>query len=66
MSEEYRKGMVYIQGIYAGVIAETDEGYTFSYDRAYLETPDAVPASLTLPLTDTPIILPFCFHFLMV
>ena len=33
--EEYRKGYVYIQNKYAGVIAETDEGYTFGYAVEY-------------------------------
>ena len=28
MSEEYRKGYVYIQNHLAGIISETDEGYT--------------------------------------
>ena len=53
MSEEYRKGSVYIQGIFAGIISETDEGYTFSYDKLYLHRTDAVPVSLTMPLTDS-------------
>ena len=53
MSEEYRKGSVYIQGIFAGIISETDEGYTFSYDKLYLQRTDAVPVSLTMPLTDS-------------
>ncbi len=53
MAEEYRKGRVYIQNVYAGVIAETDEGYTFSYDKKYLQRENAVAASLTLPLENT-------------
>ena len=36
MAAEYRKGIVYIQNYCAGSIAETDEGYTFSYDADYL------------------------------
>ena len=38
MESEYRKGYVYIQKIFAGTIAETEEGE------------DAVSVSLTLPL----------------
>ena len=30
MASEYRKGLVYIQNHFAGIISETDEGYTFS------------------------------------
>ncbi len=50
MSSEYRKGFVYIQNRYAGVLQETDEGYTFAYDDAYQERDDAVAVSLTMPL----------------
>ena len=30
MESEYRKGYVYIQNIFAGIIAETEEGYVTS------------------------------------
>ena len=50
---EYRSGKVYIQDKYAGVIKETDEGYTFSYDKKYLKDKDAVAVSLTMPLKET-------------
>ena len=50
MEEEYRKGYVYIQNIFAGIIKETDEGYTFAYDRKYIQRKDAVAVSLTMPL----------------
>ena len=45
-----RKGYVYIQKIFAGTIAETEEGYEFSYNEDYLKREDAVSVSLTLPL----------------
>lgn len=54
MHEEYRKGYVYIQNTFAGIIAETEDGYTFSYDETYLKQENAVAASLTLPLSNTP------------
>ena len=50
MESEYRKGYVYIQKIFAGTIAETEEGYEFSYNEDYLKREDAVSVSLTLPL----------------
>ena len=50
MESEYRKGYVYIQNHFAGIIAETEEGYAFSYSEEYLKREDAVAASLTLPL----------------
>ena len=30
---EYRNGYVYIENHFAGIIAETEEGYIFSYDK---------------------------------
>ena len=42
MESEYRKGYVYIQKIFAGTIAETEEGYTFAYDKDYLNREDAI------------------------
>ena len=63
MESEYRKGYVYIQNHFAGMIAETEEGYCFSYDREYLKREDAVSVSLTLPLREeayeTTVLFPF-------
>ena len=63
MENEYRKGYVYIQNHFAGIIAETEEGYSFSYDEEYLCLKDAVAVSLTLPLRkepyETTILFPF-------
>ncbi|EHQ26794.1 HipA N-terminal domain protein [Mucilaginibacter paludis DSM 18603] len=42
--------MVYYQDKLAGMIAETDEGYEFSYDADYLNVETAKPISLTMPL----------------
>jgi len=53
MASEYRKGLVYIQNHFAGIIAETDEGYAFSYNPDYLQQEKALSVSLTLPLSDT-------------
>lgn len=47
-----RKGKVYVQNQYAGLIRETDRGYVFSYDKAYLSLENALPVSLTLPLRE--------------
>ena len=46
-----KEGNVYFGDIPAGTIRETDEGYEFVYDTAYLEMPDARPVSLTMPLS---------------
>ena len=50
----YRKARVYVHGIQAGILEETDDGYAFSYDEEYLANPDAKPVSLTLPLSSSP------------
>jgi serine/threonine-protein kinase HipA len=44
-----RKGSVFCSGRLAGRIEECPEGYSFTYDAAYLASPDAQPISLTLP-----------------
>lgn len=45
-----REGKVFVRSVFAGVIQETDEGYLFQYDEAYLSRKDACSVSLTLPL----------------
>ena len=54
MTGEYRKGHVFVQNNYASSIAETDEGYVFSYAQEYLESGNALPLSLTMPLSAEP------------
>lgn len=49
---EYRMARVLIRGIPAGVLSETDAGYSFCYDPGYLASENPSPVSLTLPLTD--------------
>lgn len=51
MAGEYRKAYVYIQNNPAGILSETEDGYEFSYLKEYLEREDAVPVSITMPLT---------------
>jgi serine/threonine-protein kinase HipA len=47
---EYRTANVYVRNIFAGVLSETDFGYSFKYDNDYLGNEQATPVSLTLPL----------------
>ena len=58
-----KRGLVYYQDLFAGIIAETDEGYEFIYVPEYLETKDAKPISLTLPLTNKKYISRVLFAF---
>lgn len=46
------KGIVYFEDKRAGVIDQTDEGYIFQYDSKYVRTPEAIPVSQTLPLSE--------------
>ena len=47
---EFRSGEVWVDGVLAGRIGETDSGYRFKYEAAYLAIPDSLPVSLSLPL----------------
>ena len=49
-----RQAGAFVRGRFAGVIQETDEGYRFTYDAAYLVSDDASAVSLTLPLRPEP------------
>jgi len=46
----FRKAYAYIRDCFAGVLEETDEGYSFSYDPDYIKSENAVEVSLTLPI----------------
>jgi len=46
----FRKAYVSIRDRVAGILEETDEGYSFSYDPDYIKSENAVPISLTLPI----------------
>ena len=58
-----KRGLVYFKDLLAGIIAETDEGYEFSYQASYLENENAQPVSLTLPLSsqkfESKVLFPF-------
>jgi serine/threonine-protein kinase HipA len=47
-----RKGNVYYKDIFAGIIAENEDGYTFTYSDTFLQTTVGKPISLTLPLQE--------------
>ena len=54
MDETYRMAYVYVRNVFAGILCETDYGYSFRYDESYLQTEDASAVSLTLPLRKEP------------
>lgn len=49
-----RKAKVYMYNELAGFLTESEEGYSFVYDKTYLTGALARPVSLTLPLQDKP------------
>jgi len=49
-----RSAKVYIRNDFAGILAETDEGFQFTYDKSYLYSEGSSSVSLTLPLSDKP------------
>jgi len=51
---EGRTAFVFIRGIYAGKLTETDFGYRFMYDEKYLSGDNPSAVSLTMPLTKEP------------
>ena len=52
--DAFRKAYVYVRTNFAGILSETDSGYSFAYDEDYLKSENASPVSLTLPLRDEP------------
>lgn len=48
----FRTAYVYVRNVFAGLLCETDEGYSFTYDSYYLKTDGASAISLTLPLSE--------------
>lgn len=50
----YRKADIYVHNSKAGVLEETETGYRFQYDTAYLSQKDVEPVSLTLPIRKDP------------
>ena len=39
----FRTAYVYVRNAYAGALSETDEGYSFEYDRDYLRSGAQAP-----------------------
>lgn len=48
--DTYRTAHVYVCNCFAGVLEETDDGYSFAYDAGYLSSRHPTAVSLTLPL----------------
>lgn len=60
---EYRTAQIFVRDKLAGLLRETDEGYSFAYDTDYLFSEKSSPVSLTLPLTEKPYVSKTLFAF---
>ena len=58
-----RKGKVYYNDMFAGIITDDDNGFSFLYDKVYLMSNKAKPISLTMPLRNEPYTSPVIFSF---
>ena len=54
MDVTFRTAYVYVRDSFAGTLEETDSGFVFTYDEAYLASPKAPAVSLTLPKRPEP------------
>lgn len=58
-----RQAQVFYKEILAGILSENDEGYSFQYDKNYLNRENPKAISLTLPIQGEPyeskILFPF-------
>lgn len=48
----YRTAKIYVRNVFAGLLKETDSGYSFTYDKEYLSGKKPSAVSLTLPLQE--------------
>ena len=48
--DAFRTAYVYVRSDFAGILRETDAGYSFLYDAEYLRGEQVSAVSLTLPL----------------
>ena len=46
-----RKAKIYVSSQFAGILYENDKGYEFAYEESYRNNPEAMPISLTMPLS---------------
>ena len=58
-----RQAKIYNYNLFAGILTEDENGYTFQYNSDYLKSDDAQAISLSLPLTEQPYIERILFPF---
>jgi serine/threonine-protein kinase HipA len=45
-----KQAKIYMRNQFAGILTEDEAGYSFCYDSEYIQTEDAEPISLTMPV----------------
>ncbi len=63
MAKKRRKGLVYNNGVFAGRLEETTDGFKFTYATEYLAGSEAQSISLTLPKRTEPYFSRYLFAF---
>jgi|SRR5690554_1345545 len=58
-----RQGAIWINNEQAGILKETDDGYFFSYDTAYLKKDNPTAIALSLPLQEEEFQSEYLFPF---
>ena len=66
MDEAFRTAHIYVRDTFAGTLQETDAGYVFAYDTAYLADEQSPAVSLTLPKRQEPYVLSDAYDLLPV
>ncbi len=62
MNNGFRKANIHVDDLLAGILMETDQGYTFSYDEEYIAS-SGKQISLTLPIRKEPYTSHILFPF---
>lgn len=62
MNNGFRKANIYVNDLLAGILMETDQGYSFSYDEKYIAS-NGKQISLTLPIRKEPYTSHILFPF---
>lgn len=62
MNNGFRKANIYVNDLLAGILMETDQGYSFSYDDEYIAS-NGKQISFTLPIRKEPYTSHILFPF---
>ncbi len=52
MNNAYRTAYIYVRDAFAGILQETENGFSFKYDNDYLSAENPSPISLTMPVRE--------------